>query len=421
MPVYEESVFLDVAIESLCNEQRPKSDKRQESSPCPQPLLLFVRSILSICTKEEAARLSVFENACRMLCCLCFQKPWWQKLAGCAGLQILISCVPVSSLLRSELHITRSLLAVWKESANDEVILTAEKAYLTMAALFRRCHTREAGGARADGPAVEVKSEGGVSVKEESSSSMAVEPEIKKEADAAGAGPGSAAAAPAAGGEGAAAEAPTTDPDQGPLKEVLNFLSQELASPSVTVRSNVQKVLGELREITGVNTADLLAPCKATVLSQLFKRRINSFPPAVQIAHMDAVTYCISLRPPFLVGEPGLAELFKDTLALVEMEDAQVLRHPHDAQAVGQLQLLRTHCVQLLRTAMASQEVNLSTTNPDLRNQIILMFFKIITKVTARGARFLPCRSGEPDNRLDFRREFLTLLSRPARCSPFPD
>jgi hypothetical protein len=378
MPVYEESVFLDVAIESLCNEQRPKSDKRQDSSPTPQPLLLFVLSILSICTKEEAARLSVFENACRMLCCLCFQKPWWQKLAGCAGLQILISCIPVSSLLRSELHITRSLLAVWKESANDEVVLTAEKAYLTMAALFRRCHSRDAA-SRTEASAVDVKREtDAVIIKDENS--MAVDPEIKKEPD--GASGSAVVPTPAAGGEAAPADSATTDPEQGSLKEVLNFLSQELASPSVTVRSNVQKVLGELREITGINTADLLTPCKATVLAQLFKRRINSFPPAVQIAHMDAVTYCISLRPPFLVGEAGLAELFKDTLALVEMEDAQVLRHPHDAQAVGQLQLLRTHCVQLLRTAMASQEVNLSTTNPDLRNQIILMFFKIITKVS---------------------------------------
>ena len=386
MPVYEESVFLDVAIESLCNEQRPKSDKRQDNSPNPQPLLLFLQSLLSMCTPEEAARLSVFENACRMLCCLCFQKPWWQKLAGCAGLQIMISCAPVSSLLRSELHITRSLLAVWKESANDEVILTAEKAYLTMSALFRRCHAQDAAScvaAETSSAEVKVKREvESVSVKEETN--MAVEPEIKKE-------PASAGDSSVAGGV-PAAELSTVDPDQGSLKEVLNFLAQELASPSVTVRSNVQKVLGELREITGINTADLLTPCKAVVVQQLFKRRINGFPPAVQIAHMDAVTYCISLRPPFLVGEAGLAELFKDTLSLVEMEDAQLLRHQHDTQAIAQLQLLRTHCVQLLRTAMASQEVNLSTTNPDLRNQIILMFFKIITKVGYGIVRIHVCR-----------------------------
>ncbi len=62
------------------------------------------------------------------------------------------------------------------------------------------------------------------------------------------------------------------------------------------------------------------------------------------------------------------------------MEDQQVMRHQNDGSAVSQLTTLRTHCVQLLRTAMASPEVNLANASPDLRNNIILMFFKIITK-----------------------------------------
>ena len=58
----------------------------------------------------------------------------------------------------------------------------------------------------------------------------------------------------------------------------------------------------------------------------------------------------------------------------------QAMRHSHDGAAVTQLSVLRTHCVQLLRTAMASEEVNLATNSPELRNNIILMFFKVITK-----------------------------------------
>ena len=157
----------------------------------------------------------------------------------------------------------------------------------------------------------------------------------------------------------------------------------------------MQKILGEIHEITGTPVTQLLEPCKSSMMQQLFKRRINGFPPAVQIAHIDAITFCISLRPPFLVGEAGLMDLFKDVLALVEMEDAQALRHQHDAQAVAQLQLLRMHCVQMLRTAMASQEVNLAVTNPDLRNQIILMYFRVITKVRLSIATLFPFDSND--------------------------
>lgn len=329
VPVYREMVLLEVAIDALCLEQRPRTEKKGFLQP--QPLQIYLDYIQQLTTPEEAAKLPLYEQVTRMLCHLCYQRPWWQKVAGCVGLQILVARMPVQSLLGVELSITRALLAIWKDSTQDEIALTSEKAYATLSKVLAKCHKK-------------VDKTGDTSMggeKEESSS--------------------------------------TAELEQTVFKDIVSSLSQELASLNSTVRSNVQKLVGEFAQMTGKTVAELLEPCRANISEQIFKRRLQSIQIAFQIGHLDALTYCLSRKPAFLANEERLKGLLQDALQIAEMEDNQVQRQQEGAQ-LAQLATLRTHCVQLLRTAMASPEVNLAATNAELRNSIILMFFKVITK-----------------------------------------
>lgn len=54
----------------------------------PGLLQLFLDFLAQLCTAQQAAQLPVYDSLTRMLCHLCYQRPWWQKVAGCVGLQV---------------------------------------------------------------------------------------------------------------------------------------------------------------------------------------------------------------------------------------------------------------------------------------------------------------------------------------------
>ena len=327
VPVYKEMVLLEVSIDALCIEQQPRVDKKGHLHP--QPLQIYLDYIKQLCPPEEAVKLPVYEQVTRMLCHLCYQRPWWQKVAGCVGLQILVARMPVQSLLGVELSVTRALLAIWKDSTQDEIALTSEKAYATLSKVLAKCHKK-------------VDKQGDASMGEE--------------------------------------KPPDTELEQSVFKDVVASLSQELASLNSTVRANVQKLVGEFAQMTGKTVAELLEPCRVNMSQQIFKRRLANIQIAFQIGHLDALTYCLSLKPAFLANEEPLKQLLLDALHFAEIENQDQQQMRLEGGALAQMVTLRTHCVQLLRTAMASPEVNLAATNSDLRNNIILMFFKVITK-----------------------------------------
>jgi transformation/transcription domain-associated protein len=215
---------------------------------------MFLDYIVQIASPAEAAELPIFEQIVRMLCQLCYQKPWSQKVAGCVGVHMLVSRTPLVLLLKIELVVARALCAVWKESAVDEIPVTAERSYNTLAALLRRCHAVD-------------------------------------------------------GGTTAAEAASCSELEKSTFKDVMSFLGLELFAPNVCTRSNVQKIMGEISELTGQNVATLLEPFRAAMSAQMFKRKLQSFPVQVQIGHIDALTFCLSLQPPFLVNDPGLTQL----------------------------------------------------------------------------------------------------------------
>lgn len=291
-PVHSSEVLLDVAIESLCQEQKPRGESKYPTLCTIPALQLFLDFLTELAPAEELAKLPVFDNITRMLCHLCYQRPWWQKVAGSVGLQILIQRMPVPCLLAVEISVTRALVAIWRDSATDEVALTSEKAYATIAAMLHRCHGDAARPMAVDGAAKEAPkpAAGGAAGKKEADKDKEKKEEPK-------------------------------DPEEVAFKEVVGFLSQELVGGHTTVRGNVQKLLGELAQLTGRNVADLLEPFRSSISQQVFKRRLTQFPVPVQIGHLDGLTYCLSLKPAFLANDTQLIQFLQDAHQVAEMED----------------------------------------------------------------------------------------------------
>jgi transformation/transcription domain-associated protein len=171
------------------------------------------------------------------------------------------------------------------------------------------------------------------------------------------------------------------DPDSDDEKcfqSLISLLISELASSSSQVRETVQMSLQLLADLTGNDVTELLSPSKDRLLVPIFAKPLRALPLPVQIGHTDAITYCLSLRPPLLEFNEELLRLLAEALALADAED--------QALGVTKVQLskntvslikLRIVCIQLLSAAMACSEFQLPRQNAT-RSRIISVFFKAL-------------------------------------------
>jgi transformation/transcription domain-associated protein len=126
--------------------------------------------------------------------------------------------------------------------------------------------------------------------------------------------------------------------------------------------------------------AELLEPHKQTLINHVFKRRLPQIAPPAQIGYVHAMTYCLSLRPPLAIPSTELLQFLNDALNVVD--DDRIIP---DTRAQAAIVSLRTVSVELLRAAMSSRELRLADNQSELRNRIILLFFKVLTKGYKEG------------------------------------
>lgn len=105
------------------------------------------------------------------------------------------------------------------------------------------------------------------------------------------------------------------------------------------------------------------------------KQPLRSLPILVQTGYLDALTFCISLRPSFVPFTFELVRVLKEALEIAEVDDvAKVRQH-------RKLQLLtnsRVVAIELLSVAMACPEFQ-APEHQEFRNRIIGVFFKTLT------------------------------------------
>ncbi|KAI9190433.1 transcription-associated protein 1 [Blastocladiella emersonii ATCC 22665] len=169
---------------------------------------------------------------------------------------------------------------------------------------------------------------------------------------------------------------PDTDAEsQQRFQSLISLLISELASSSALVRETVQAALRLLADLTGNDVTELLSPSRDRLLNPIFSKPLRSLPLAMQIGHTDAITYCLSLRPPLLEFNNDLLRLLSETLALADAEDQALADQTSSTTGNPSLVKLRIVCIQLLSAAMACNEFQLPK-QTTTRSRIISVFFK---------------------------------------------
>lgn len=158
--------------------------------------------------------------------------------------------------------------------------------------------------------------------------------------------------------------------------QVMLALVTELSNPNEIVRDAVKASFQLLSDIQGCEVTDLLLPLKSRVYGPIFSKPLRALPMHVQVGYIDAITYCISLRPPLLEINEELLRLINEAITVVESED-----QPVTAVRVNNpcgLQTLKIVCIKLLSTCLSGVEFQQQPKLHPLRNQIVAVFFKTL-------------------------------------------
>ncbi|KAJ1517420.1 hypothetical protein HMI55_007110 [Coelomomyces lativittatus] len=171
-------------------------------------------------------------------------------------------------------------------------------------------------------------------------------------------------------------------PDNDNLQEsrfqaLISLLISELASSSEKVRDTVQSSLQLLADLTGNDVTELLIPSKDRLLTPIFAKPLRTLPSEIQIGHTDAITYCLSLRPPLLEFNDELFRFLAEALALADAEDQALgIKAPVPKQS-GILVRLRIAWIRLLSAAIACSEFQIQK-YAATRSRIVPVFFKAL-------------------------------------------
>ncbi|XP_047320592.1 transformation/transcription domain-associated protein-like [Impatiens glandulifera] len=161
---------------------------------------------------------------------------------------------------------------------------------------------------------------------------------------------------------------------------VVEYLASELLNPnsSVNVRKIVQSCLSLLASRTGSEVSELLETLQQPYLQNLVTRPLRSKTVDQQVGTVNALNFCLALRPPLLKLTPELVNFLQEALQIAEADESAWVVKIMNPKVATSLSKLRTACIELLCTAMAWTDFK-TQNHSELRAKIISMFFKSLT------------------------------------------
>lgn len=159
---------------------------------------------------------------------------------------------------------------------------------------------------------------------------------------------------------------------------IVGLLLLELCSQVASVRETVKKALQIFSESTGIPLTELLLPVRDRLVTPIFTKPLRALGFTMQIGHIDAVTYCISLQPPLIeFNDDQLSRLLHEALGIADAEDAALMGSKTTTKTSAPLTQLRVVCVQLLSAALESPEFMQPKHSPT-RLKALSVFFKLL-------------------------------------------
>lgn len=163
--------------------------------------------------------------------------------------------------------------------------------------------------------------------------------------------------------------------------QLVALLVLELANSNGTVRNATQVAFQLLADALGSEVTELILPLKDRLLNPIFSKPLRALPLQFQTGYIDAVTYCLSLRPPILDISDELLRLLNEAIALADAEDHVLSGKSNSTTNQPQLYTLtninnlRVVCVRVLSAAMSCADFQHPKLQ-QLRNLIVSVFFK---------------------------------------------
>ncbi|KAI9276344.1 FAT domain-containing protein [Sporodiniella umbellata] len=264
--------------------------------------------------KTKVDHLPIFRVFASHFCSSCYKPEWYKKRGGCLGISFMTSQLDLGTkwMREHELDFIRSLLFVLKDAAPEMANINTEEATQTLSHVLKVCNGPE------DGESVEA---------------------------------------------------------QQKFQNLIALLLSELSNSNSVVRETIQSSLQLLADLTGNEVTELLAPVRERLVAPIFAKPLRALPFAMQIGHIDAITYCLTLRPPFLEFNDELTRLLHEALALADAEDQALASRSSQYKNTASLMNLRIVCIKLLSAALACSDFS-NQRQIHTRARIIQVFFK---------------------------------------------
>ncbi|KAI7902282.1 uncharacterized protein BX663DRAFT_552217 [Cokeromyces recurvatus] len=265
-------------------------------------------------SKEFVWQLPIFRVFASQFSACCYKQEWFIKHGGCLGISIISSQMDMGTkwMREHEIEFIRSLLFVLKDASPEMANANTAEATQTLAHVLKVCN--------------------------------GIEGDESPEA-------------------------------QQLFQTLIGLLLAELSNSNKTVREIVQSSFQLLADLTGNEVTELLAPVRERLLAPIFAKPLRALPFAMQIGHIDAITYCLTLRPPFLEFNDELIRLLHEALAIADAEDQALVSRSSQYKNASSLINLRIVCIKLLSAAMACSDFT-NQRQSRTCTRIIQVFFK---------------------------------------------
>ncbi|KAI8880605.1 hypothetical protein K501DRAFT_224440 [Backusella circina FSU 941] len=265
-------------------------------------------------SKSYINQLPIFRVFASQFGSCCYKQEWFKKRGGCLGISIMTSQLDMGTqwMREHELDFIRSLLFVLKDASPEMANVNTEEATQTLSHVLKVCNGPEDG------------------------------------------------------------ESPEA---QQKFQNLITLLLSELSNSNSVVRETIQSSFQLLADLTGNEVTELLTPVRERLVAPIFAKPLRALPFAMQIGHIDAITYCLTLRPPFLEFNDELTRLLHEALALADAEDQALVSRNSQYKNATSLMNLRIVCIKLLSAALACSDFS-SQRQTHTRARIIQVFFK---------------------------------------------
>ena len=265
----------------------------------------------------------------KVFCHQCYEEEWFCKAGGALGIEILTTRLGLSDewMVERQLDLVRSLMFVIKDMPLDLPASTRVQALATLEIVLKTC---------------------------------------TKQASKDDLGP----------------ERNTLDRKTS-FYQLCEFLTQELKEMNSHVREAAHKALKIVSEVINTEIHEIIAPFKGPLLKQIYTKPLRALPFPLQIAYIDAVTYCMGLQHDVVEIDDLCNRMLMEALALADANDESLATKPTEYKTAESIVSLRVSCIKILALALDTPEFLLPA-QATTRGRIISVFFKCLYSPSAQ-------------------------------------